>query len=504
MRVFYFGARGRGSGTLWRILAVRMHKFVSIGLPYVAALVAGLGIMFPFLWILAPLGLALFFFCLIQAKTWKSAFFEGLVFGIATGGSGIWWFWDTLPLDWLGLTSSQVGFALVFLSWGPVTLMFGLVTAVGALLIWKMRHMPLAALLFAILWVLIEQARMWGFAILTYADRGFMGPHFSSTSIGYPLAESSYLLQIASFGGVLALNFATALFAAVLAFLAIRDRSVRLVPAIPVLLIVLSMPLFAPQAQATGESFTAVLGYSNIPVGTRDPENRFIEMLSEAATTSPEALLYVLPEERGYNPPFQSDEEKRALYRKLFGTRDVVVLSTTHVPAEPTGFNIALRYENGAGDVLGTYSKRFFMPGGEYMPHAMLAVFSLAPDSALSRFINSLPTKAPPRTELMTVPVGGHHVGALVCSDFLSPELNSELALKYGADVIVNSANPGWFHESKTLYDKTLQISKVHAVRGRSYYLQSSNGAPSFAIDPYGKLIAESPTGTGLLPVTLF
>lgn len=481
-----------------------MPRAIAIVLPYAAALIAGAGILFPIAWVLAPLGLALFFFCLIRAKSAGQAFLEGLVFGIATGGSGIWWFWDTLPLDWLGLSSSQVGFALVLLSWGPVTLMFGLVTAVGAVLMWKARRLPLAALILALLWALIEQARMWGFAILTYADRGFMGAHFSSTSIGYPLAENPYLLQIASFGGVFALNLATALFAAVAAYALMRDRSWRLIPAVPVLAVALLLPLFAPAPQASGPSFEAILGYSNIPVGTRNPPNRFVEMLSEAATTSPEALLFVLPEERGYNPPFKSEEERRAVYRKLFGERDVLILSTVHVPAEPTGYNIALRYENGAGDLLGSYSKRFFMPGGEYMPHAMLAVFTLAPDSALSGFIGSLPTKAPPFTELMALPLAGHRVGALVCSDFLSPELNAELALTHGADVIVNSANPGWFHDSKTLYDKTLQISKVHAVRGRSYYLQSSNGAPAFAIDPYGKVIAESPTGTGLLRVTLF
>lgn len=483
----------------------RMRFMISLTLLIVSSAGAALGILFPITWVLAPLSLALFFYGLLKAQTWKTVLVHGLVFGLFTGGAGIWWFWDTLPLDWLGLKNLQVGWMLVFLSWGPVTLMFALVTALGALLIWSMRRLPCATLLIALLWMLTEEARMWGFSWLTYAERGFLGPHFSSTSIGYPLAESSYLLQLGAFGGVFVLNFAAALFAGVLAYAALRDISSRMIPGAIVLLMVAFLPFVAPAPPQASEPLTVALGYMNIPVGTIHAENQFTNLLTQMVAQAPEASLYVLPEEKRLNSPFVDELERKAFYKTLFKEREVLVLSSNHVPAEPTGFNIFLWYENGHGDLLHTYSKRFFMPGGEYMPHAMLAVFSLAPDSALTDFVNALPTKAPEPTPLSSVPLGRHKVGGIVCSDFLSPGLSRDLARIHGADILVNSANPAWFHDSPTLYTKTLQISKVHAVQGRSYFLQASNGSPSFAIDPYGQLIAESPaTGSGVMPVTLF
>jgi apolipoprotein N-acyltransferase len=108
------------------------------------------------------------------------------------------------------------------------------------------------------------------------------------------------------------------------------------------------------------------------------------------------------------------------------------------------------------------------------------------------------------QTDLIAVPFKDSVVGGLVCSDFLSPVLNRELAHLHGATVLVNSANPAWFHDSRILYTKTIQVSKVHAVQNRAYYLQASNGSPSFAIDPTGKIIAETAwKETTVLPVDL-
>jgi apolipoprotein N-acyltransferase len=481
-----------------------MQRIHSLFVPLSAAVLAACGILFGAVWFFAPLGLGLFFFDLVRGKSYRGAFWRGLLFGLATGGAGIWWFWNTLPLDWLGLHKATTGVALVFLSWGPVTLMFGLVTAVGTLLLFRLRHLPGAFLVFPFLWALIEEARMWGFSILTWAERGLLGPHFSSTSIGYPLAENSYLLQLAYPGGVFALNIAAAFFAVLVASLLARDFSWRMRPIVAVLVIMLVYPLFLPKTVAFPEPVEVVLGYSNIPVGTVTGDNEFIAFMGDAARETPTASLYVLPEELRLNSPITNEKERRDLYEKWFGDRDVLLLSSLHTPGEPSGKNIVLQYENGHGELVGRYAKRLLMPGGEYMPHAMLAVFRLAPDSALDGYLSNLPLKAAPYTDLVTVPLGEHRVGGLICSDFLSPILNRDLASVGGADILVNSANPSWFHGSGTLYTKTMQISKVHAVQNRSYYLQASNGDSSFAINPQGVVIAESPrTGSGILTVSL-
>lgn len=462
-----------------------------------ASVAAVLGITYAACWVLAPIGLMLFFYDLWTARSWKGAFWRGFVFGLATGGAGIWWFWDTLPLDWLGLAGSHNGWPFVLLSWGPVTIMFACVTAVMAIPLWKVRSLPYASLAAALLWAITEEARMWGFSILTYADRGLLGPHFSATSIGYPLAENPYLLQLAEGGGVFFLNGVTALIAlvGVAALRRTGDRALHTdrIGASFALILILLVPLVSGYQARAYEPLVTALIATDIPVGTVGGENRFKEVLERAVAEVPDADLIVLPEEFRLNPPFTSADEKQAYFSGLFEGRDVLVVSGKHVPAHKSpGFDITLLFDDETGATRGTYVKRFLMPGGEYMPHAMLAVFKLAPDSGLSRYLNSIPQIAPERTELVAVPLGERVVGGLVCSDFLSPQLNRELAVRHGANVLVNSANPAWFHYSPSLYTKTLQVSKVHAVQNRAYYLQASNGAPAFAINPKGELVAES------------
>jgi apolipoprotein N-acyltransferase len=252
-----------------------------------------------------------------------------------------------------------------------------------------------------------------------------------------------------------------------------------------ILFAVMLVPLVRDYDIPEQEKLTAALIATDIPVGPAGGENRYIVV--------PAADIIVLPEEFRLNPPFADAHEKRVYFESLFHGRDVLVMSGNHVPAQNSpGYDIALLFDDESGTTLGTYMKRFLMPGGEYMPHAMLAVFQLAPDSGITRYLGSIPQIAPEPTDLVAVPFGNRTVGGLICSDFLSPQLNRALSTRHGANVLINSANPAWFHHSPILYTKTLQVSKTHAVQNRAYYLQASNGAPAFAIDPEGNVIAES------------
>lgn len=485
--------------------------WLSLGLLTLACVGVVYAISFPQWWFLAPFSLGLFIYDLNTSRSWSSAVLRSFVFGLASGGAGIWWFWDTLPLDWLGLARLGNQWYFVFASWGPVACMFATITALFGFILWKTRSLPYAPLVAAGIWTIMEQARMWGFFILTYAPRALAGPHFSSTSIGYTLVENPYLLQIAQGGGVIFLNFTVALFAAILAYAAwyrVTDtfaRKFTVVISSFVLVTILCYPLVQGSNIRAETPITAALVTSNLP--TREVlgvTSLYVNSLEKVAESVPEADLIVLPEEMRMDPPFKSTEEKIALFSKLFKGREVVVISDTHVPTR-AGFNLMLTYEDAHANVLNSYNKRFLMPGGEYMPTMMLAGFSLLPDSGLTKYLDRIPSEPAPYSDLTTAPLKGHTVGGLICSDFLSPVMYRELAQKHGADILVNSANPAWFHGSKILFDKTVQISKVHAVQSRAYYVQASNGSPSFAIDPQGRVIAMSDWGfVGVLPVLLF
>lgn len=456
----------------------------------------------------APVALALFFYDLWRAPSFGGALWRSFVFGLITGAAGIWWFWDTLPLNWLGLTHGSNEWYFVFASWGPVSLAFAVASTLITPLIWLLRTSPYRALATALIWVMVEEARMWSFSLLTFADRSFYGPHFSAPSLGYAFAENPYLLQLAHGGGIYFLNFALALLAAVAITLPLliakRGKALEVVPAV-LLLLMFVTPLFIKPATPTEKQTEVVLVSTDLPVGPANvPADAYQTMIATAARTYPAASVYVLPEEKRLEPNFVTTAHKQAFLYSVFGDRDVRIISGIHLPGRDRGYDAALTYETGTGAVLGTYVKRFLMPGGEYMPTLMTMVFSLRPDSGISYYMRSIPERRSARGELPVMTYDGHVFGGLICSDFLSPHLYRELHTRGGATVLVNIANPAWFHHSRILFDKTVAIAKVHAVQNNAYYLQSTNGAPAFAVDPRGVVIGMTDWGaTSMLSVTI-
>ena len=98
----------------------------------------------------------------------------------------------------------------------------------------------------------------------------------------------------------------------------------------------------------------------------------------------------------------------------------------------------------------------------------------------------------------------GVKIGGLLCSDLFSPYLYRSLVREQGAEVLVNLANHFWFHSSRTLFWKMVQMARVHAVWNRRTLIISNNMSPSLVIGPMGETVAESPWGgRGVMYLTL-
>lgn len=484
------------------ILRVRvLRSIVSV----LAALGGVLAITYPNCWFLAPVALGLWVYLIWSTSSYKGALIHSLIFGLSTACAGIWWFWDTLPLDWIGLSHGPNQTYFVFASVWPVALVLGLAVVPGALALWFLRAHPLRALALIPIWAVTEELRMWNFSFLTYAERSLLGPHFSTVSLGYAFAENHYLLQLASFGGLAALNACVAGMAGVFALILTKPtRGAALAIALSILAVCMLAPLAAPAAKNHGAPLRTVLVQTDIPVGHTAPvADSFTSIVTRAHKEYPHAQLIILPEERLLEPTFKNETEHRSFFTNLFAGTETVIIYSEH-EAYGSGVQNALIYTDAQGRRLGKYRKMFLMPGGEYMPYLMTAVFSLRPDSGLGKYMERLPSERLEPSGLVTVPFKGHVLGGLICSDLLSPQLYRFLVREHGATLLINSANPAWFHYSQSLFDKTIQMAKVHAVQNRAYYLQSSNGSPAFAIDPYGTITAMTTgNGTQLIEVTV-
>jgi len=461
-----------------------------------------LAISFPSFWFLAPFAAGFFLYDLCCLLNLRSALWRGFLFGLASGGAGIWWFWGTLPFDWVGLQFKSLQWYFVLAAWGEVTLTFALVTAIFAALMWRLRSLPFLPIVLALLWIAMEEARMWGFALLTYGPRSLMGPHFSSQALGYALAENHYLLQLAEGGGIYFLDFVVALMGGVLAAILLMRRIPGLklkwgaAASAGILALILLVPLFHHSNAPTGNALRVTLVTTDLPLTpTLVDTTIFEDTLRQVASESPAPDVVVFPEEYRLEKAFPDASSKTAFYQSILGSRDMLLLDSHHTQAKGKGVDTTLAFENARGETLGTYSKRFLMPAGEYMPWVLTTAFSLLPDHGVANWTGHLATATPAYTDLTAVPFKGWRLGALICSDFLSPHLYRELATKSHADILLNLANPAWFHHSRLLYWKTVEISKVHAVQNRAYFLQATNGSPSFAIDPSGELMAQTEWG---------
>ncbi len=458
-----------------------------------AALGVALGTLFPTLWFLALLGLGLLFFVL-RSRTSSAlrASLYGFIVGIASGGAGVWWMWDMLPIhDPVGiapLTQIIVAGSV----WGMTALLAGIATALAALLLYLFRGNAFFALLAGVVWVLQEETRMWLYAVFSYSPESLFGPHFSQTAAGYALAENGYLLQLAHFGGIAALNFSIAALAAS-AVLLIHGASgrIRSLPARVALVLTLSIlaaPLAAPHdAQTFPPLRVAIISLASAPDAPR-----MVELLRHAASSTPD--LVIIPESDTLESFLPEERTRKNVLHTLFSNTEGLVVSAGYETAGGKTHSV-LAYTDSLGRRIESYRKMFLMPQGEYYPLAALPLFSLSGDPKMSEYVKDAGHRLVRGNGLIAVPFRGSILGGLICSELISPYLYKELARGQGANILINLANPSWFHGSRSYFDKTVQIAKVQAVENNAPMLVANNGSPSFAIDAYGSLLAKAAWG---------
>lgn len=467
-----------------------------LGAVLLASGLTGLGLLFPAAWILVAVGLGAFFFLILfRTATAHRAALAGALYGGITGAAAIAWFWATLPLDWLHIVGTFTQVAAVGIAWGVVSIGFSIATALGALALWQVRENHFILLALPLLWMVTEYARMWSFALVTYGAGSLVGPHFSGAALGYALAETP-LLILARLGGIHALDFALALIAGTGAIAVHQGRNgwrpvLISCALLTVLVILTSVHFSAPRMTRT---ITASLVSTAVSVENTEPGiEHEVRLLSEALAHGPD--LIVLPER--YPVP--------TLMRSVATTsKETLIIGAGHENNPDGTLRSELAYVSTEDGTLARYQKMFLMPLGEYSPAFARIAYSLFDDPRLSGYANRLPGSVRPGRDVVGVTWKGVGIGGVICSDDLSPILYRRLANTGNVRILVNSANPAWFHTSRLLYAKTLEMGKVHAVENGTYYLLSANNAPSFAISPSGKLIASSPWGyEGITNVTL-
>jgi apolipoprotein N-acyltransferase len=457
-------------------------KLVPALLLFLALLFSCTSLLVQELWPSSLIGLSLFLYLLWRhTKNALSAGIYGLIFGTGTGGASILWLFDTLPLTTHGITNPILGFLLVYSAFSITAFCFGLATSIGSIAIFHIRNSAFAGLLVALLWFITEELRMGAFALLTTGLQTPLELHFSLSALAYPLTESSFLLQLADPFGIRGLSFALALIAGTLALLPgfLKNRTRTLFPLIASTLL-LSLPLIHPYTPPSSTHTVRVaLITSRVSHGE---SHESLRPLFEEASRDPLVDLIVFPENITPRSIYPSD------IPDLLHTKAMLIYS------EETAHAMRITFEARNGNVQ-TQDKQFLVPFGEYLPVVGGRIGTFFPVPIVTRAIQDAMTAVIPGESFAVLEDDGVRIGALLCSEILSPSLYKDLVHATDADLLVNLSSRSWFHESRLLDAKILQAGKIQAVMNRKPFLLAGNNAPSFALSSFGSVIASTTPG---------
>ncbi|MEK9160563.1 MAG: nitrilase-related carbon-nitrogen hydrolase [Patescibacteria group bacterium] len=455
-----------------------------------AGILASSGLLVPTLFPFSIIGAATYLYILWSRPHSLAALLGyGLLFGVLTSAAGLIWFFDTLPLAWMGVPEGTE-YLLVSITWVAASFALALPHAVGAYVLSLLRTSPYAPLGAALLWGGVEVVRTWSFALLVLAPESVLNSYFSITSLGYALTEQPHLLQFARLGGFHALNIAFGLSAGSIAALCIPHRAMRQTGIIALLtLLLLPFFLYAPMNTHTNTLRVGLVA-TDIHAGVAPTADSFASIHTILASPTTPLDMLVFPEGYGLNGS------------PLTYPGELLVIGSHYASStDQTGYG-TLTYWSSTEGLLGTHQKTLLVPLGEYLPPVLRTLFFLSHSTELTDYLKDhyeRVTRRGSRTEVISF--GTTRIAALLCSEILSPSLYHSLVRDQGADVLINVANNAWFHGSRLVHRRLTQLAKVHAVYTQRYFLVSANASPSYAVTPRGTIIAETPWGANAVLV---
>jgi apolipoprotein N-acyltransferase len=338
----------------------------------------------------------------------------------------------------------------------------------------------------AVLWTALEYVRgtsPWG--------------GFPWGELGYSQAPYPALLAFSDWGGVYGLTFLLVWFNARLALALFPERTGPAAPfsrlhplAAP--LLVLAVVWGAGRLEIRGKNLRDAGSVSLIqPSIDQDvkwsPENEaktydIIDRLVEGIP-SPKPGLVVWPETAApcYLLETPASLERVEKIVKKSGVPQLVgcLDSRTGKDGVLEAFNAAVPFD-ASGRPLGSYHKRHLVPFGEFVPFQKYLSFLGPVVGDLGDFV--------PGGRYETFQAEGFSYAPMICYEAVFPG-DVRLALKKGADALVNISNDAWYGRTAAAYQHALMAVACSAEE-RKPLLRAANTGISLVTDPFGRILA--------------
>ena len=399
----------------------------------------------------------------------------------------------------------RVGF--VFVNWVSLSIILGLCFGLLFFVLKKYTwETPLNIIILPVLWVVFEYARMWMYAILSFGSESLFSPHFSVGFIGYVLSENQALLQVSRIGGVYMLSGVVMLVNSVLFWAFFKSRfsfrqkisfgAIMAIVIVGTLMVPVTSLLSSSQSYESSRFVNVAVVQTDFSptsgVGRVERVNIIKELFVEISESKRSVDIIALPEDSRFLITLLKNGEIESFMQGLFGEERVMIIDSSRV-RNATGFvRSRVYYHTTVSGDLVTDEKQFLMPHGEYTPYLYRFLLTILGQGEIVDRLDRDRGYTKGNKERIVGTYEGVAVGALFCSEILSPSLYKKLTNENGANILVNLSSQSWFHGSKILYNQTISMAKIHAAQNNRYFVQSGNKSPAFILSNTGEVIVES------------
>ena len=447
-------------------------------------------------------------------------FFLGWLSGFAAFGIYLRWFFDAVPLNWIGISSLPLSYGLTTVVWFLAAGFGALWLGLFLVLTKMVARTPFqSAIVMVVLWPVLEYLRTaaYSFNPFLFGAGHIFGDNVSFLLLSYALAGSETLRQLASIFGsyglsiaviipnVLIFSFLNSLFSSESFTRSHLSRLLIAVSGLVMMYLVLTSNWIwthvreIPSDKVTTIAVAHTRFYPEDWIGNEGYFNRAKEvsstLLRRALSMEPAPNIIVMPE--GIPTSLGDAVDSRgaiasSIVRQELGVTPYRLVIDSAFPAlipDVHTKNTITLIDNEVG-VRGIYEKRFLMPWGEYLPSVFLwGARFLGASSWLANQKEEISYLPGSNDGVFTTPAG--KIGILTCSELLSPSLTQQTALG-GASILIFPASDGIMRGSPLLRTQNVAMAQIRSAELAKPIIYASNSGQSFATNANGRIVFKS------------
>lgn len=482
-----------------------MHTFMAGPWPWwvVGGLGLGLAQAVPWLWPLAPIGVALALRGVGQAQSWRAIVIAGWWIGTLKCLGGYAWIWSAYPLTWLHLDNAALQFFLVGCYWVTAAVFMGaglILPLVAAYRLWARPYWFM--LLVPLAWLGGEVLGSFIVSLWLLGPGGYPHIYIGHGYAGLPWAQLELAFPLMAFGGMYGLTYGVVFVGTVLARLSDRRSAATTgLGLFVIIMMVLWVACPRPQPDAGAAGVIAVetdftVQSQQSPQGQAWKSREVEVAVRQALQADDLPDLILLPEDSRFTSQFANEQQALDHLKLLAPTAKTVVVDSART--DIGNGQVVLRayyYDLGAGRVYVT-DKQFLVPQGEYLSYAFRFLLRLIGQGALLPAIDQNQNYVPgPLVGYEGFPADVPPI--LFCSESSLVTGVRQTRLKRASSLILHPISHARFHESAVLTYQLDSLLQTQAVWSSVTIVSATNMSTSRRYGPdghikIGEVIAET------------